>query len=154
MFVDASALVELLLERPRAEDILAALSTALENRVRLITSPLARFEAILSLASAKAGRTARIDPELHDAARLSVDALLEDLSIRIVPVLPDHCDRALEAAKRFHERSGSPANLNFGDCFAYATAQAWRTPILFVGRDFVHTDLKGVLSDPDPDLRR
>lgn len=151
MVIDASALVEILLERPRAPDILAALSKALENRAPLVTTPLARFEAILSLASAKAGASGPISADLHDAARATVDALLEDLGVEILPVTADHGDRALDAAKRFHKRSGSPARLNFGDCFAYAAAKAAAAPILFVGRDFLHTDLDSVLEDPDPD---
>jgi uncharacterized protein with PIN domain len=36
---------------------------------------------------------------------------------------------------------GSPARLNFGDCFAYALASQRHAPLLFKGDDFVHTDL-------------
>jgi ribonuclease VapC len=31
--------------------------------------------------------------------------------------------------------------LNFGDCFAYALAQATGDPLLFVGDDFGQTDI-------------
>jgi ribonuclease VapC len=41
----------------------------------------------------------------------------------------------------FGKGSGHPANLNFGDCFAYALAKAMAEPLLFKGDDFPHTDV-------------
>ena len=38
-----------------------------------------------------------------------------------------------------------PAGLNFGDCFAYALAKDFDEPLLFVGRDFAHTDIRPAL---------
>ncbi len=34
-----------------------------------------------------------------------------------------------------------PAGLNFGDCFAYAAAKSADAPLLFVGNDFLKTDV-------------
>jgi ribonuclease VapC len=34
-----------------------------------------------------------------------------------------------------------PANLNFGDCFAYALAKDNSAPLLFKGNDFGQTDV-------------
>jgi ribonuclease VapC len=34
-----------------------------------------------------------------------------------------------------------PAQLNFGDCFAYALAKSRGLPLLFKGNDFAQTDL-------------
>jgi ribonuclease VapC len=34
------------------------------------------------------------------------------------------------------------AGLNFGDCFTYALAKAYREPVLFKGDDFDLTDLE------------
>ena len=34
-----------------------------------------------------------------------------------------------------------PAQLNFGDCFAYALAKITGEPLLFKGNDFAHTDI-------------
>ena len=42
------------------------------------------------------------------------------------------------------------ADLNFGDCFAYAHAQARGEALLFVGDDFTHTDVPSALLDPRP----
>ena len=35
-----------------------------------------------------------------------------------------------------------PAQLNFGDCFAYALAKDKAEPLLFKGGDFAHTDVR------------
>jgi ribonuclease VapC len=37
--------------------------------------------------------------------------------------------------------SGSQAELNFGDCMAYALAKVSGEPLLFKGEDFTHTDV-------------
>lgn len=36
---------------------------------------------------------------------------------------------------------GHPAELNFGDCFAYALAKSMGEPLLFKGDDFSRTDV-------------
>ncbi|QJU58417.1 type II toxin-antitoxin system VapC family toxin [Sphingomonas sp. AP4-R1] len=44
------------------------------------------------------------------------------------------------------------AQLNFGDCFAYALAKAVDEPLLFKGNDFIHTDVENALphsNDPN-----
>ena len=50
-----------------------------------------------------------------------------------------------EAYRRFGKGSGHLARLNFGDCFAYALAKDFDEPLLFVGNDFIHTDIRSVL---------
>ncbi len=48
-----------------------------------------------------------------------------------------------EAAYRdFGKGSGHPAQLNFGDCFAYALAKATGEPLLFKRQDFGLTDIR------------
>ncbi len=37
------------------------------------------------------------------------------------------------------------AELNFGDCFAYALAKTRNLPLLFKGDDFIHTDIEPAL---------
>ena len=36
---------------------------------------------------------------------------------------------------------GNRAQLNFGDCFAYALAKTRNLPLLFKGDNFIHTDI-------------
>ena len=52
---------------------------------------------------------------------------------------------AREAYRDFGKGSGHLAKLNFGDCFAYALANATGEPLLFKGDDFIHTDIAPAL---------
>ena len=69
-----------------------------------------------------------------------LDRLVEEAPIELVPVTVDHVRRARQAWRRFG-RGNHPAGLNFGDCFAYALADATREPLLFKGDDFALTDV-------------
>ena len=46
--------------------------------------------------------------------------------------------------------SGQPAQLNFGDCFAYALARVTGEPLLFKGDDFRHADIAPAVSSRTP----
>jgi ribonuclease VapC len=75
-----------------------------------------------------------------------LDELLEFASILIEPVTAEQASIAREAHRRYGRGSKHRAHLNFGDCFAYALAKVYDEPLLFVGNDFVHTDLKPALN--------
>jgi ribonuclease VapC len=70
-----------------------------------------------------------------------LDRIIEALEIEIVPVSTRHGEVARVAYRRYGRGSGSPARLNFGDCFAYALAVTTGEPLLFTGDDFTHTDV-------------
>jgi len=63
------------------------------------------------------------------------------VGLTIEPVTLAQVEIAREAYARYGRGIGHPARLNFGDCFAYALAKQTGEPLLFVGDDFVHTDL-------------
>ncbi len=63
----------------------------------------------------------------------------------IEPVTDTQARIARQAYSDFGKGSGHPAQLNFGDCFAYALAKAKREPLLFKGDDFPHTDVARAL---------
>lgn len=65
---------------------------------------------------------------------------IEDVGVEIVPISVDQAFAAAEAGKRFGKRHHS-AELNFGDCFAYALAKVSGAPLLFKGNDFPQTDI-------------
>ncbi len=48
---------------------------------------------------------------------------------------------ALDAATAYGKTVGYPADLNFGDCFAYACAKTEGLRLLYKGQDFAQTDL-------------
>ena len=82
-------------------------------------------------------------PDPRAAAKL--DEIIGQLDITIEPVTAHQARIARDAYRRFGKGRGHPARLNFGDCFAYALAKAFDEPLLFVGQDFVHTDIRPVL---------
>jgi len=71
-----------------------------------------------------------------------IDELMEEFSIHIEPFTADQARIARQAYRDFGRGSGHRANLNFGDCFAYALARTKREPLLYKGDDFVHTDVR------------
>ena len=66
-------------------------------------------------------------------------------TIRVEPVTSAQTDLARVAHARFGKGSGHAAQLNFGDCFAYALAKSLGAPLLFKGEDFGHTDVEAAL---------
>ena len=74
---------------------------------------------------------------------MELDLLILRLPIQIVPIDGEQLDWARIAFRRFGKRRHE-AELNFGDCFAYALAKVSGEPLLFKGQDFSRTDVKAV----------
>ena len=128
MFVDASAIVAIIAEEPDGPALAARLDQAQEGR----TSPLAVYEAVLGLA-----RKNRLS--LAEAAD-AVDRFLADTGAEIIPITAEIGCAAIRAFARIG-RGRHAAQLNMGDCFAYACARALDVPLLFKGDDFSQTDI-------------
>jgi ribonuclease VapC len=47
----------------------------------------------------------------------------------------------LDAGATYGKAVGHPADLDFGDCFAYAFAKQLGVPLIYKGDDFAPTDL-------------
>jgi ribonuclease VapC len=73
-------------------------------------------------------------------ARGTVARLLQELEIEVIPFTSSHFGVAVEAWLQFG-RGRHAANLNFGDCLAYAVARLAARPLLCIGNDFTRTDL-------------
>ena len=141
MFIDASAIVAILGREPGHEEIEKRLA---EVEGRFFVSALVKFEASVALARQKAaakGMKAKPSPELLRQAQRSVDAFVEDLDAEEAAITPEVGRRALDAAALYGKAVGQPADLNFGDCFAYACAKQLGVPLIYKGRDFAHTDI-------------
>ena len=126
MIVDTSAVLAVLFAEPDAGRYERAIAGA--SRCRMSVASL--LEAAIVLES----RTGA-------AAGHELDLFLERAPIELAPVTPDHAQAARRAWRRFG-RGNHPAGLNFGDCFAYALAEATREPLLFKGRNFALTDIE------------
>lgn len=128
MFLDASAMVAILVEESDA----ASLTKRLEQAVAPCTSPIAIYEAVAGVARA---RTVEIQ-----TAETILDRFLEQARVQVVPITAEIGRGALSAFERYG-RGRHPAALNMGDCFAYACARQLDMPLLFKGDDFPLTDI-------------
>jgi len=77
-----------------------------------------------------------------------VSAFLGTAGIGIAPITEQEAMVALEAFARYGKGRGHPAQLNMGDCFAYAVARTHRTSLLFKGDDFAKTDIPPASTSP------
>lgn len=139
MFMDASVIVAILGREPGHEEIEKRLAA---HEGPFFVSPLVKFEASVALARQKtAGANAKASPELLRMAQRAVDAFVEDLEAEEVAIAAEIGRHALEAAATYGKAAGHVADLNFGDCFAYACAKVLNVPLIYKGDDFAHTDL-------------
>jgi ribonuclease VapC len=129
MFIDASALVAILVREVEAADF----SKRARQAAARYTSPIAVYEAVLAVS-----RVRRISTDRADDL---VKRLLVTAAIRITPITAEVGRFAIEAFARFG-RGHHPARLNMGDCFAYACARSLDVPLLCKGDDFAQTDIR------------
>jgi ribonuclease VapC len=143
MLLDASALVAILDDEPDAHRTAEKIQTY--DGTFYYTS-LVVFETVVALARKKKtallGEHAPTPPDLLKHMEDVVTGFLAGLGAIEVPIETGTYHLALEAARTFGRATGHPARLNFGDCFAYASARALNVPLLFVGNDFALTDIK------------
>lgn len=137
MFIDASAILAVLLNEDDAHIYISRIEAA---TTRIYTSPIARFEAIISLARAKS-RPGQTNEALIDAATGAVDEFLREIAAQQVAISADAGKRAIDAAATYGKVVGHPARLNLGDCLAYGVAKTYRLPLLYKGDDFSKTDM-------------
>lgn len=128
MFIDASAMIAIIAQEEGWE----ALAARLAQAAKIYVSPLAVWEAVAGLA-----RQARIPFE--DAEAL-VDRFAEETRAQTITISAAIGHEAIQAS-RLYGKGRHRADLNFGDCFAYACAKVYCLPLLFKGNDFVHTDI-------------
>ncbi len=137
MFIDASAIVAILLREEGSDEIVRRIG---DIKGQSYTSPIARFEATVSLARARSGKR-RPTADKVMIAKEAVDALLAEIGAKDIHITSSIGDKAIDAAMTYGKTVGHAADLNFGDCFAYACAKAYRMGLIYKGNDFAKTDL-------------
>ena len=141
MFLDASAIIAILLEESDADSLLKKV----ESVEKLYFSASSAFEAIVAIARntsvAEGGSQVFTPPALIDQSQAIVMGFLAELKAVEVPMDARIRELAIKAARDYGRYVGHPAKLNFGDCFSYACAKAHRVPLLYKGNDFSQTDL-------------
>lgn len=129
IFVDASAIVAILTLEADA----TRLVDQLEEYDRRLTSAIAIFEATLGICRKR-----------HTSVQEAFAVVQEFLRVANVETLPigaGDARGALDAHARYGKGRGHPAQLNLGDCFAYAVAASRSAKLLFTGEDFDKTDI-------------
>ena len=130
MFVDASAIVAMLTDEGEANELAARLETSTTRS----TSAIAVFEATAGVARILALPLAQ--------ALRAVEEFLELMAIEVVSLPPEIGPIAVEAFARYGKGRRHAAQLNMGDCFAYACARYYGGQLLFKGSDFSKTDIE------------
>ena len=125
MIIDTSALIAVLEQEPEAERIAHALAATAERM--LSAANLVETGIVIQVRRG------------DDGAR-DLDLLLAKLRVDTVAVTANQAAIARKAFRRYG-RGRHAANLNFGDCFAYALAKDKSAPLLFKGDDFARTDV-------------
>jgi ribonuclease VapC len=129
MFIDSSAIVSILTNEPGAR----TLAQSIDSTPNPITSPVAVFEAIL-------GIRRKFDLTV-ERAELNVSRFLAAAGVEIVPIAAKDAEVAMDAFRRYGKGQGHPAQLNMGDCFAYAVARNRGRVLLYTGDSFSKTDI-------------
>lgn len=127
MILDTSAVVAVL----RAEANWERLVAVAEGAPRLFISA-ATYVELGIVVDRKGGPT----------GTRRVDTLLRSWQVEVSDVTVQQAEIARIAYREFGRGTGHPAQLNLGDCFAYALAVERDEPLLFVGDDFTHTDVR------------
>jgi ribonuclease VapC len=127
--LDTSAVLAILFGESEAPALLRAIAADPE---RLLGAP--------SLVEASAVMVARKGA----GGGIALDALLERLGVRVIPMSEAAARLGRLAYSRFGKGIGEPAVLNFGDCLAYGVAMTERQPLLFKGEGFSLTDIVAV----------
>lgn len=131
-FIDASAMVAMLTDEPSGDHLAHVLARVQARGAEALTSAIAVFETTARLMS-KSSLSG-------EEARQTVADFLHAAQVRVVSIAQPEANAALLAFERFG-KGRHHADLNMGDCFAYACAKVNGASLLFIGNDFIHTDI-------------
>ncbi len=74
-------------------------------------------------------------------AKAAVELLVNVIGAEEIAISADIGNEAIEVSTIYGKAIGHPADLNFGDCFAYACAKKNQLALCYKGNDFALTDL-------------
>ena len=126
MILDTSAVVAVLYREPEAAAFAQLIHDAEVCRISVVS------HVELSMV---------IEQQLGPDGMRQAGAFFRRAGVVIEPVTLDQGELARQAFLDFG-KGRHKAGLNFGDCFSYALAKATGEPLLFKGKDFIHTDIK------------
>ncbi len=126
MVVDTSAIIAVIFNEPETDTF-----------VTKIVEAQTRFASTATLLEA----TAVLQRQTKSRDDRELDTFIVTTSLQVVAFDDAQLEIARRAYRQYGRRSGHPARLNFGDCFAYALAKHFDMPLLFKGNDFGLTDV-------------
>jgi ribonuclease VapC len=126
MIIDTSALSAIFFGEPESDVYIRLIHEA--DRCRISAANFVELSMV-------------IDAQLGPEALRQCDMFLRRAEIVIEPVTVEQAHLARQGFLDFG-KGRHPAELNFGDCFAYALAKASDEPLLYKGQDFRKTDIK------------
>lgn len=136
MFVDASAMVAILLQEPSGERLALAIDALPSSP--LVTNVIAVWETAAAIYRKKSMPLTVAEARVAD--------FLAAANIQVLAAAPGDLALALAAFDRYgRHRYPNPADrnkgLNLADCFHYASAKSRNVPILTTDEGFASTDL-------------
>jgi ribonuclease VapC len=126
MILDTSAVSAIFFNEPEGDHFLQMIRDA--DRCRISAANFVELSMVIE---------GQLGPE--GGRQLDMFFRRAEIVVEMVTVEQAHLARQafLDFGKGRH-----PAQLNFGDCFAYALAKATGEPLLFKGMDFSKTDIR------------
>lgn len=128
MVIDTSAIIAFLLNEADAQRVQSALS----EQKRRVMSAVNFLETQLVCSGGRFG------PDMA----VGFERLIQVAQLVVLPFDENQARLAAQAFRRYGKGQGHPAQLNMGDCAAYALAKTLNEPLLFVGNDFARTDVE------------
>jgi len=125
MVIDASALLALMLREPEAERIARAIAA---DPRRLASSFTVLESGIV------------VEARKGESGGRELDLLIHRTGLESVSFTASQSEVARDAWRRYG-KGRSAADLNIGDCCAYALSRVSGEPLLFRGDDFAKTDV-------------
>jgi ribonuclease VapC len=129
MVIDTSALLAIYLAEAESEQFEHAILNA--PAVQISAGTLLEAGIVVEARHGKAGA-------------VQLDRLLKTFGVMTVAVDAEQVEVARLAFRKYGQ-GRHPANLNYGDCFAYALSTTSVEPLLFKGSDFSKTDVMNAL---------
>jgi ribonuclease VapC len=130
MIVDTSAVVAILRLEPEAEKF----TKLLQSSTYSVMCSLHFLELCMVVLRNK-----------EQSGVIKIKDAIEELGIHLIAFTPEMAELAAMAFEKYGKGSGHPAQLNFGDCMAYAVSKVEGLPLLFKGDDFSKTDVERVI---------
>lgn len=129
--IDSSAIIAVLTQEPEAHSFKLIIAKA----TKCYLSPMNYLESIMVLSR-----------QFGEQCTAMLDQFIQDSQISIQETDARQAKLAAHAFQQYGKGRGHLAQLNLGDCFAYALARHMNVPLLFKGDDFRQTDILTVIA--------